>query len=400
MLGLPLMNSIPCFIPKRIQTFGRVGAVVVATALGITGCGTDEKSASKSADTGTARTDVECASPGISTATIASQDVAQSVEPEPFVAPAALRGERITVYSGRDEELIQPLVDTFTERTGVTVEVRYGDSAEVGAQLLEEGDATSADVFYSQEVGAVGVLAKAGLLGTLPESITTSVEERFQPGSDRAWVGVTGRSRVMVYNPTILESPPQCVAALVNDEYRGKVAMVPSNAGFQAFVTGFRVSKGEDAARTWLEQMMDNDVVTDIASNSDVLDAVSAGTVPIGLINHYYWARHEDRDNLNAELMFPTGDDPGALVNATAVGATTNGAKRPAALAFIEFLLSPEGQTYFVNETWEYPVVDGIADPAGVPAMADLEGPALDLTDLDSLEQTQQLLADLGLDLS
>ena len=305
-------------------------------------------------------------------------------------------GQSITLYSGRDEELVGPLIEQFTEDTGIEVEVRYGDSAEMGAQLLEEGDKTPADVFYSQEVGAVGVLAEADLLGDLPADVVELADERFQPAEGTEWVGVTGRSRVIVYNPDLVDAPAG-VEELVEPEYEGKVAIVPENAGFQAFMTGFRVSEGDDAARAWLEGLLANDPITDIESNGDVLEAVEQGDVPIGLINHYYWARDERQPDMTSELVFPEGDDPGGLVNATAAALTKGSSDNPAALALIEYLLSTEGQTYFVEETFEYPVVDGIDDPAGVPPLDELEGPEVDLTDLQSLEATQELLREVGL---
>ena len=121
----------------------------------------------------------------------------------------------------------------------------------------------------------------------------------------------------------------------------------------------------------------------------------------MGLINHYYWARTLEEaggaDERAAQLVFPTGDDPGGLVNATAVGITVSGEDNPAAQAFVDFLLSVEGQTYFATETFEYPLVEGVDDPEGVPPLEDLQGPPLDLTDLDSLQATQDLLTELGL---
>jgi len=305
-------------------------------------------------------------------------------------------GQTITLYSGRDEELIAPLIEKFTDDTGIEVNVRYGNSAEMGAQLLEEGEDTPADVFYSQEVGAVGVLAEAGLLASLPDELVGTVDERFRPEGDNEWVGVTGRSRVIVYNPNLTDAPVG-VEELTDPKYRGQVAIVPSNAGFQAFITGFRASQGEDAARTWLEDLIANEPITDIASNGDVLEAVEAGDVAIGLINHYYWARDERQPNLTSKLVFPEGDDPGGLVNATAAAITKGSADNAAALALLEYLLSEEGQTFFVEETFEYPVVDGIADPAGIPPLDELDGPDLDLTDLRSIEESQALLTELGL---
>ncbi|MGI9028936.1 MAG: extracellular solute-binding protein, partial [Ilumatobacteraceae bacterium] len=157
----------------------------------------------------------------------------------------------------------------------------------------------------------------------------------------------------------------------------------------------------DDAARQWLEDMVANGVVTTFESNGDLLTAVDEGQIGIGLINHYYWARllpeRGGPDGVNAELVFPEGDDPGALVNATAVGVLANAADDPDAMAFVEYLLSEPAQTYFAEETFEYPLLEGVADPEGVPALEELQGPQIDLTDLDSLQQTQALLADVGL---
>ena len=309
-------------------------------------------------------------------------------------------GESITLYSGRDESLVDPLIEQFEETSGIDVDVRYGSSPEMGAALLEEGDETPADVFFSQEVGAIGELETAGLLAPLPDDVITKVPERFQPKATKDWVGVTGRSRVIVYNPDLVDDPPTSVLDLTDPQYEGQVAWVPSNASFQSFITAFRVSQGEDAARQWLEDMQANGAVV-YGTNTEVLEAVDAGQIPMGLINHYYWARKVAEvggpDNMSAQLIFPEGDDPGALVNATAVSLLARAADDPAALEFVEYLLSEEGQTYFATETFEYPLVDGVPDPEGLPALEDLQGPDIDLADLESLAETQALLTDVGL---
>ena len=330
----------------------------------------------------------------------ATSDTGTDASPDTTMGSDDLEGLSLTLYSGRNEELTQGVIDAFEEATGVDVEVRYGSSAEMGAALLEEGDSTPADVFYSQEVGAVGVLAKAGLLSPLPDDAVSQVEERFRPPAENLWVGITGRSRVIVYNPDLVETPPEGVLELTDPQWKGQVAIVPGNAGFQAFITGFRVTAGEDAAREWLEAMIANDVRTDIESNGDVLRAVNDGQLPLGLINHYYWgalAAELGIENMTAQLVFPRGGDPGGLFNATAAAITVNGADNPAALAFIEFLLSEEGQTYFVEQTFEYPVIAGLDGPSGYPSRDELDGPAIDLTDLDSLQETQTLLTEVGL---
>lgn len=317
----------------------------------------------------------------------------------PTVELPDLTGEELILYSGRNEQLVQPIIDEFEAATGAVVKVRYGSSAEVGAALLEEGDRTPADVFFSQEVGALGALAKEGLLAPLSEESVARVDERFRPNEGTDWVGVTGRSRVIVYNPELVENPPSGVLELTDPQYEGMTAWVPGNAGFQAFITGFRTQSGDEAVLEWIEAMQANGVQT-YEGNGDVLEAVNNGDLPMGLINHYYWARMLNEvgaENMTAQLIFPAGDDPGGLVNATAVGILNGGADNPASQAFVDFLVSDFGQQYFVETTAEYPVVPGIADPAGLPALDELEGPQLDLTDLDSLIATQELLTEAGL---
>ena len=367
----------------------RLPALLLPVLLLAAACGDDDGAnvTGSASPSGSASASASASGSGSASASGAGED-------QPIDEDAAL-----VIYSGRNEELVGPLIETFEEESGFDVSVRYGASAEMGAALLEEGDRTPADVFLSQEIGAIGVLEDAGLLVDLPATVLEQAEERFRPSNGSQWVGVTGRSRVIVYNPELVDTAPTGVLELTDDAFEGKVGWVPTNASFQAFVTAFRVTQGEDAAREWLEAMKDNGA-EEYGSNEDLLHAVDDGEVAIGLINHYYWARLLDEvgeEELNAEIVFPEGDDPGGLVMASGVAILAPGAENEAAHAFVEFLLSEEAQTYFAEETDEYPVVEGIPDPEGVPPLEELEGPAIDLTDLESLGETQALLTEVGL---
>ena len=305
--------------------------------------------------------------------------------------------EPLVVYVGRDEELVKPLIEQFTEETGIEVEARYGDSPELAATLLEEGDATPADVFLSQDAGALGAVSDEGMLRDLPAEITDAVMPEYT-STDDTWVGVTGRARVIAYDSQTYtaDQVPGTVASFTDPQWSGQVGFPPGNASFQAFVTGFRVAEGDDAARAWLEGIAANDFQS-YEKNGLVLAAVNDGTLGIGLINHYYWfqlAAEVGTENMRAQLKFADAGDPGALVNVTGAGILW---EHPDAEAFVSYLVSEAGQQYFVDETFEYPLVDGIAAPEGLPALADLQGPDIDLSDLADLATTIAMIEEAGL---
>jgi len=305
-----------------------------------------------------------------------------------------------TLYSGRSETLVQPLIDQFEEQSGITVEVRYGNTAELGALLLEEGDATPAQVFLSQDAGALGALANAGLFATLPAATTDKVPAGFT-STDDTWVGVTGRARVIAYDSEALQAAdvPSSVDAFTDPAWAGKFGIAPTNASFQAFVTAYRVLNGEDAADAWVEAVAANDPVI-FDNNRGILAAVNDGIIEAGLINHYYWfaqAAETGEANMRAQLSYPAAGDAGSIVNVTGAGLLAGATTDADALEFIDYLVGAEAQQYFVDETYEYPLVAGIDAPAGLPTLDSLVNPDLDLADLDTLEDTQALLGRHGL---
>ncbi|GAA4287546.1 extracellular solute-binding protein [Georgenia daeguensis] len=308
-------------------------------------------------------------------------------------------GSTLTIYSGRNEELVGPLLDQLEDAVGTTVEVRYAGSSELAAQLLEEGEGTDADLFFSQDAGALGALAKAGMLEPLPEETLGHVPEAYRDDEGR-WVATSARARVLAYDP---ETAPEVegftgIDQVLDEAYRGKLAYAPTNASFHAFVTALRMDRGEDGARQWLEdfaalepQAYDNNIA--------VLDAVDGGQASIGLINHYYWyerVAEQGEDAVSARIHFLDSDDPGALVNVAGVGVLAGSDAEDAAVDAVEFLLSDEAQQYFADTTAEYPVVEGITsekhdlEPLG-------ESSSVDLNDLDSLDATLALLDEVGL---
>jgi iron(III) transport system substrate-binding protein len=314
-------------------------------------------------------------------------------------SPTSESDSKVVVYAGRDEALIAPLIAQFTEETGIAVDVRYGSTPELSALLIEEGEQTPANVFLSQDAGALGALSQAGLLARLPADITEAVYGEYSSADD-TWVGVTGRARVIAYDSEKLSASdiPSSVLDLTDSEWSGRVGFPPGNASFQAFVTALRVLEGEKVAEQWVADMAKNSPVL-TEKNGATLDLVNAGQLDLALINHYYWferAAEIGAENMRAQLKYLPGD-AGGIVNVTGAGILKNSAQDDDALAFVKFLVSESAQRYFVTSTFEYPLIPGIESPAGQPTLDELVNNQLDLANLASLAETQALLAKYGL---
>lgn len=314
-------------------------------------------------------------------------------------APAEDEKGTLILYSGRGEDLVGPLIEQFEEESGITVKVRYSGTTEIAAQLLEEGDRTPAQVFLSQDAGALGALSAAGLLVELPEDVTSVVDPQYT-STDGSWVGLTGRARVVVYDGEQLTADGvPTLDELTQPEWHGRFGIAPTNASFQSFVTALRVIEGEEAAEAWLQGIIANEPQI-FSGNGGILEAVNTGALEVGLINHYYWfqmANEVGAENLRAQLKYGEPGTASALVNVTGAAILSGSEESPEALEFIRYLLGPAGQEYFVTETAEYSLVPNGGSPEGAPALDELQGPDIDLSDLASLEETVALLQKVGL---
>jgi iron(III) transport system substrate-binding protein len=307
---------------------------------------------------------------------------------------------KLTVYSGREEELVAPLLEQFEQESGVDLEVRYGDSAELAATIAEEGDNSPADVFFAQDPGSLGALEEEGLLTELPDEILDRVPERFRDPDGR-WTGTSGRVRVLAYNTEELseEEVPDSVFDLTDPKWKGKIGFPPTNASFQAFVTAMRLSAGEERAREWLEGFAANDPKT-YEKNTPVVEAVAAGEIELGLVNHYYlYLVKEEQPDAAVANHFLEAGDPGALVSVAGAAILDSTDDEELAREFVDYLLSDEGQRFYTEEAEEaeYPLVEGIEPKEGLPALDTLDGPDVQLDAFGpELEKTLELIREVG----
>lgn len=307
-------------------------------------------------------------------------------------------GPKVVVYNAQHEQLLEEIAPEFEKKTGIDVELRNGSDTDLAAQLIQEGDASPADVFLTENTPAMSAVERAGLLAPLDRAATRPIPASFRPSSG-LWTGFVARSTVLVYNPDLIgrDELPDSILDLAKPEWAGKVSFSPTGADFQAIVAAVLDLEGEGATREWLEGLKANGTVYD--GNNVVLESVNSGEVATGIEYHYYWYRDqaESGDNSDdSELYYFDGQDPGAFVSVSGAGVLKNAEHPDAAQQFVAYLTSDEGQQALADSyALEYPLNPAVSLDPPVKPFTELQPPAVAVSDLDG-EKVAELLSDAG----
>lgn len=282
---------------------------------------------------------------------------------------------KLVIYSGRSEPLIQPVLDAFqAQYPQVEVLLKAGSNSELANALVEEQGNPQADVFITTELFTVQSLAQKGVFDAYhPAAADQLPADYLGPGD--TWVGLTRRVRVIMVNTDLVapQDRPRSIFDLVDPKWKGKIAAAGStNGSMQAQVAAMRQLLGDDATESWLQGLIDNDVVF-FGGHTDVRKAVGAGEFALGLVNHYYYYL-QHAEGSPVDVVFPDqGDDQiGLIANATAAAVVKGGKNPAAARALVDFLLSAQGQQIFASANYEYPLLPGVALREGVQPLTSL----------------------------
>ena len=375
-----------------LRTLLALAAISLALPLALAGCGGGEQPPPLAA--------TSPATPTASAASDSPTSAPPTEVPSPTkAAPTEKEDRSLTVYSGRSQSLVHPLLEAFGESTGIDIRVKYAGSASTAATLLEEGDNTPADVVFLQDPGSLGSLAAEGMLADLPQETLEKVDARLRDPNGQ-WIGTSGRARTIIYNTETIDPDtdlPPTILGFTNDEWRGRVGWAPRNGSFQSFVTALRLQLGEAAAKQWLEGMKDNDA-QEYPNNVSIVQAAANGEVDVGFVNHYYLERflEEYGEDFEARNYYIGNGDPGALVLVAGAGILEASDNKATALEFVDFLLSEPAQQYFTSDVKEYPVAAGVEPEGDLPPIESLDPPDVDLGSLSDLQGTIDLLREVG----
>ncbi|MBC7593828.1 MAG: iron ABC transporter substrate-binding protein [Kineosporiaceae bacterium] len=292
----------------------------------------------------------------------------------------------ITVYNAQHKELLDEMVPGFTKETGIDVKLRNGDDFELANQLVQEGSASPADVFLTENSPAMSLVDRKGLFASVDKSTLAQVPAQYSPSTGN-WAGFAARSTVLAYNTAAVKDAelPASILDLANPEWKGKVAFSPTGADFQAIVSAVLETSGEAATKTWLAGLKTNGTVYD--GNSTVMKAVNSGEVEVGVIYHYYWYGDQAESGANSDnikIHFFGNKDPGAFVSVSGAGALKSSDKLSDAQKFLKYLNGTTGQQALADgKAFEYPINPAVAVKSPVKPFGELDPPIIDVANLN-----------------
>ncbi|OYR68373.1 extracellular solute-binding protein [Halorubrum ezzemoulense] len=365
---------------RRRKFLAAAGAVGVA---GVAGCtGSDDQDGSDGGDGGPAIGQIGSGRAG--------RDAPGGT---PMAEMPALEGE-LTVYSGRGEFLVGDLVGYIDDLyDDLDLTVRYNSSTDHVNAIINEGEGSPADVFYSVNAGSLGALADAGRTQALPDDVTGKVRGEFHTGQ---WVGTSGRARTVPYNTESVSEDglPDDIMAYP-DEFEGDLGWAPSYGSAQAFVTAMRLLEGEEATREWLEAMVERGAAT-YPDEFRACQEIADGEIDAAFTNHYYIQRVLDGNPEAPIATSFTQGDAGAVFNVAGAAVVDTASNADLAANFVRHLLSAEAQDYFARSTFEYPLIPEVEPIGDLPTIDELDVPDIDLSELSNLEPTIDLMRDAG----
>ncbi len=304
----------------------------------------------------------------------------------------------LTLYSAQHEPITEAFAKGFEEENGAEVKIRYGEDEGLASQVEQEGDSSPADVVLTENTPPLEALSEKGLLSKVDSSTLEEVPSEYSsPEGD--WVGVAARETVMVYNPDLISKSelPASILDLAKPEWKGKLAIAPSEPDFVPIVSAIEKLEGEAAAKEWLEGFADN--AKHYNDNEGIIAAVDSGQIAAGIINHYYWFEAKaEEGSIPSKLHYFGNEDAGALVNISGAGILASSGEQDLAQEFVAYLVSKKGQEAMTHSgDWEYPLNAEVAPPPGLKPFDSLEPPKVSPADLGDGSDPLRLMQEVGL---
>lgn len=307
----------------------------------------------------------------------------------------------LVIYGAQHPQVEAMLAKAFTEKTGIPVKIHDGEGPDIASQIISEGAASPADIFYTENSPELNLLSEQGLLAPVNPSSLAQIPARYS-SSKGDWVGVTARENVLDYNPSKISEAelPSSLLDLADPKWQGKIGIAPSDGDFLPLVSAVIKLYGKDKALAWLKGLKANAKIYE--DDEGVAAAVAHGDVATGIINNYYYYRLRTQlgmDGIHSQIYHFKNGDVGALVNVSGGAVLKSAAEPKEAQEFLAFLVSKQAQELLgkSNVAFEYPLRPGVNPNPALKPFNQLQPPAIKATDLGDDQEAGQLLQDAGL---
>jgi iron(III) transport system substrate-binding protein len=304
----------------------------------------------------------------------------------------------LTLYSAQHPQTTNAVVAAFTKQTGIKVTVDQNDEDAMTAKVEQEGAKSPADVVYTENSPWLQQLDKAGLLAKV-DAPTLAAVPAADSGATGNWVGVSARISGITYNTNSLTAAqlPQSIMDLAGPAWKDKIEIAPAETDFWPVVSSVLHTYGEAKTTDWLNGLKANAGSNDnVPSNENLAADISQGNTELGVLNHYYFYRLKTEVGpsvVKSQFAFFAPHDPGYVQNISGAAILASSQNKPAAQKFLQFLTSPAGQTVLAtSESFEYPLVSGVAANSQLPPLNTLAPTAFSVTDLGTGDDAKALL--------
>lgn len=315
-----------------------------------------------------------------------------------LAVPAHSADDGLLIYNAQHVSLTRAWTEAFTRETGIKVTVRDGGDYEIANQIIQEGAASPADIFLTENSPAMSMVDSKNLFAPLDPATLAQVPAAFRPDNGH-WTGIAARSTVFAYRKTKLsrDALPKSIMDLADPVWKGRIGAAPAGPDFQAIVSAVLQLKGEEATAAWLKGLKAN--LVPFRGNSVAMKATNDGEIEGSVIYHYYYFGDMAKGGENSEklgLHYFRNQDPGAFVSVSGGGILASSKHQAQAQTFMKWLTGKGGQDILrTGSSFEYAVGESAASNRNLVKMADLQAPKVDMAKLNSAK-VQQLMQQAG----
>jgi iron(III) transport system substrate-binding protein len=288
-----------------------------------------------------------------------------------LIGTTAQAADEVVVYSSRIDELIKPVFDAYTEKTGVKVKFITDKEAPLMQRIKAEGENATADLLLTVDAGNLWQAEQMGILQPFTsKTIDANIPQQYRAKS-HAWTGLSLRARTLVYSTDrVKPSELTTYEALADKQWEGRLCLRTAKKVYNQSLTATLIETHGEAKTEAIIKGWVNNLATDVFSDDNaVMQAIAAGQCDVGIVNTYYYGRlHQQNPNLQVKLFWPNQADRGVHVNLSGIGLTKYAPHPEAAKALVEWMTTPEAQKIFADVNQEFPANPSVKPSAEVAA--------------------------------